>query len=151
MQIKYWTGFREVLLTSNGPARVSEPAARHWFSSPIGRGGFFLAAATDTREGRIRAELYIDAEDAIRYFEALERDRADIESKLGFPLDWQRLDGQKACRIAIRKNVDPRDESTWPEQHEWLASRLNRMHEVLAPRVRVLKPMPEKHDDGEDS
>ena len=147
MQLDYWTKFRDVLEASNGPARASKPAARHWFSVPIGRGGFSLAAIADTRGARIRAEMYIDVANSIRYFEALRKDRGDIESDLGFALDWQPLHGKKACRIAITADLDPKDESTWPEQHRWLADRLNRMHEVLGPRVRDLESATESNDD----
>lgn len=150
MQLEYWTRFSDVLLASDGPARGSKPAARHWFGIPIGRGGFSLSGVADTRGGRIRAEMYIQIGNAIGFFEALREDRADIESDLGFALDWQPLHGKKACRIAITEDLDPKDESTWSEQHRWLADHLNRMHEVLAPRVRVLEPIPENSDDSED-
>ena len=150
MQVEYWTKFRDVLVASNGPARASKPAARHWFGVPIGRGGFNLSAIADTRGGRIRAEMYIEIADSIRYFEALRKDRGDIESDLGFPLDWQPLHGKKACRIAITEDLDPTDKSTWLEQHRWLADRLNRMHAVLAPRVSKLEPVAENQDDSGD-
>ena len=150
MQLEYWTKFRDVLSASNGSAGASKPAPRHWFSVPVGRGGFNLSAIADTKGGRIRAEMYIQIGNSIGYFEALRRDSADIESELGFGLDWQPLPGKKACRIAITEDLDPKDEATWSEQHRWLADHLNRMHEVLAPRVKDLDPIPESHDDSED-
>jgi hypothetical protein len=36
-------------------------------------------------------------------------------------------------------DVDPKDKTDWPRQHEWLAKRLNEMHRVFAPRVNALE------------
>ena len=35
-------------------------------------------------------------------FDSLNEKKIEIESKLGFELDWQRLDGKKASRIIYR-------------------------------------------------
>lgn len=47
-----------------------------------------------------------------------------------------------------KRGCDPTDESDWPAQHGWLADRLNRLHGVLAPRIKVLEPL---EDDPPES
>lgn len=150
LYLEYWTTFRKVLDVSGGPAKGTKPLAESWMNIAVGRTGFQLEGTVSTQKGRIQAGLYMKAADSIRYFEALKEDRSDIESELEFALDWQPLHGKKACRIAITKNFDPEDKSSWPEQHRWLADHLNRMHEVLAPRVRSLEALPDKKDESED-
>jgi hypothetical protein len=36
-------------------------------------------------------------------------------------------------------NADPTDKAEWPRQHQWLAKKINELHKVFAPRVRVLE------------
>lgn len=154
-QLRYWTAFREVLLSVEGPARPQKAHPQNWLVMTIGRAGFYLAGGTNSQAAWIRAELYFDhavlkrqvpALDASTYFDSLKRDRDAIERQLDFELKWEALPKAGACRVAVYRECDPTDESDWPEQHEWLADRLNRMHRVLAPRVKVLKPL-----DGGDA
>jgi hypothetical protein len=67
----------------------------------------------------------------------LNRQKDAIERELGYPLEWEELPGDQ--RIAsFLKEVDPKDQKDWPRQHEWLATRLNNMHRIFAPRVAAL-------------
>lgn len=158
-QLRYWTAFREVLLSAEGPARPQKAHPQNWLIITIGRSGFNLAGGTNSRESWIRAELYFDHHvlkkqvpyrDANAYFHALEQHRESIERELEFSLEWEDLSTKGACRVAIYRECDPTDESDWPKQHEWLADRLNRMHRVLAPCVKVLKPLEGSDADSTD-
>ena len=52
------------------------------------------------KDGCVGVELYIN--DNKELFDKLYLQKDEIESKLGLPLDWQRLDGKKASRIMHR-------------------------------------------------
>lgn len=150
-QLRYWTAFREVLLSAEGPAKPQKARPESYLIIAIGRAGFHLAGGTNSRESWIRGELYFNHGDlkkrppyldANAYFDALEQDREAIERELGFPLEWEGLSNKGACRVAVyKRDCDPTDESAWSAQHEWLADRLNRLHQVLAPRLRALEPL----------
>ena len=156
VQLRYWQAFRGVLLSRPGPARPQKPRPDSYSLVAIGRSGFHLAAATNSQSSWIRAELYFDHtglkkqapyRDANAYFGALKLESEAIERELKFSLEWEGLSTKGSCRVAIyNRECDPTDESDWPTQHEWLADRLNRMHRVLAPRVKVLKPL-----EGDDA
>ena len=75
------------------------------------------------------------------YFKFLERQKEAIEKELGYPLEWEELSSRRDSRISsYLTNIDVEDESDWPRQHEWLASRLNDLHRVFARRVAALDP-----------
>ncbi len=159
-QLRYWTEFREVLLPTEGPATPTKPLAQNWMNLSIGRTGFRLGAGTNSRDSWIRAELYFDHHvlekrvpfcDANAYFRALEQDREAIQRELPHELKWEALPDSGSCRVAIYRECDPTDESDWPKQHEWLSDRLNQMHRVLAPRVKVLEPIEGDVADSTDS
>lgn len=154
VQLRYWTAFRKVLHSAEGPATPTKALPQNWLNVSIGRSGFKLAAGTNSQAPWIRAELYFDHGDlkkqaralgANAYFDSLKQDREAIELELDFDIAWEALPESGSCRVATYRKCDPTDESDWPAQHEWLADRLNRMHRVLAPRVKVLEPL----DDGD--
>ena len=158
MQLRYWTGFADVLGTTSGPVKPTKPQRQNSLRMSIVRAGFYHAAVTNSLRSWIRAELYFDDtvlkkqapyRDANAYFGALKQKREAIEAELNFKLEWEGLETAASCRVAVyRRECDPTDESDWPAQHEWLANRLNRMHQVLAPRIRTLEPL---EDDTADS
>ena len=160
-QLRYWTAFRKVLLSTKGPAKPQKAHPDNYLIMTIGRAGFHLAGGTNSRDSWIRAELYFNHgelkkrapyRDANAYFHALEQTRDVIERELEFSLEWEGLSTRGACRVATyKRGCDPTDESDWPAQHEWLADRLNRLHGVLAPRIKVLEPLEDDPPESRES
>ena len=159
-QVRYWTAFRKVLLSAEGPAKPQKAHPQNWLIMTIGRTGFHLAAGTNSQESWIRAELYFSHtplkkqapfRDANAYFRALEQDREAIDRELPHQLKWEDLPDSGSCRVATYRKCDPTDESDWPAQHEWLADRLHSMHRVLAPRIKVLEPFEDDAAESRDS
>ena len=81
-------------------------------------------------------ELYIDrgkdteAENKV-IFDSLAQSNEDIEADFGEPLDWQRLEGKRACRI--KKNIDLggyRDEEKWPHIHDAMIDAMIRLEKA---------------------
>lgn len=140
-QIEYWNGLHAVLDARKGPVhgnRKSQPEG--WMSYSIGRTGFQLAAAMNTRERLVRAELYIQGEGADERLRGLEAYRGEIEGELGYGLEWgdqsaTARDRRIACYL---READPEDASDWPRQHEWLATQLNALYGVFVERVRTV-------------
>jgi hypothetical protein len=66
----------------------------------------------------------------------LKSDNSSIERELGYQLDWEELPSRRDCRVCIRLcEVDPEDETDWPKQQQWLATKLNELHRVFATRI----------------
>ena len=76
----------------------------------------------------------------------------EIETELEDSLEWAELPERKSSRISLRKtNTDPGDETDWPNQHEWFASKLELFDKVFRPRIKALNAddwePPEDEDD----
>lgn len=92
-----------------------------------------------------RAELWIDkGKDAEaenkEIFDKLIASREDIEQTFGGPLEWERLDGKRACRV--RKQITLGgylDEKNWPKIHEEMADAMNRLYTALSPHIQYLR------------
>jgi hypothetical protein len=142
---KYWKAFNQKLEVIGGPvSRKRMPdAAKSWGGSwlayAVGRSNMSLNAVIGIQKKKIRAELYLRGPSAKRFFELLLSQKAEIENKLGFALDWQELPEGQDSRIAISLDADPSNEEDWPRQHDWLAKHLNEMYRAFAPRVKDLE------------
>ena len=142
LQRKYWCALNAVLKEVAGPIsgdRTPQPASFMDYGA-VRTSVANIGAGMNTRENRIRAQLTLTGPNATRYFGLLENQKDEINQELGPPLDWKEQPNGIESRIFSLENADPRDKSDWPRQHKWLAGRLNRMHEVFAPRVRNLHP-----------
>ena len=142
MQRAYWTAFDQVLSAAGGPISGGQkPQPQSWMNYSIGKSHIKLAAVMVRPKKQVRTELYISSDKAKAFFNLLEAQKDQIERALGFALDWEELPEGQDSRISVSlDDADPENEADWTRQHEWLARRLNEMHRVLAPRVRLLDP-----------
>ena len=139
LQQKFWTTLIERLARTAPQIRPQKPRPQHWLNNSIGRAGFGLNPTANTRDERLGVELWLNGPEAKKQFSALAAQKADIESRLGFTLDWQELPDSKACRIATwYPQASIGDEDRWDEYLRWIVERLERMDQVLRPIVRAL-------------
>jgi hypothetical protein len=139
LQLQFWMALVAHLAKQAPQIRPQKPRPQHWLNNAIGRAGFGLNPTANTRDQRLGVELWIPGALAKQHFANLEARKQEIESKLGFELDWQELPDAKAVRIASwypRASIE--DEQRWPEYIDWLTQRLIKMDEVLRPVVKAL-------------
>ena len=140
LQLSYWSALGAVLVARGGAlAKERKPQPQSWMAYSIGRTGFSVNASMARPKRLVRAELYMSGGNAKAWFHLLHAQREEVEQVLGYALDWEELPEGKDTRISIAlPDSDPEDEADWLRQHEWLAARLNELHNVFVNRVRVL-------------
>ena len=143
LQLKFWTAFKQYMEDKGSFVRCQKPLPQHWTNHAIGRSGVHLDSIvslwnseTGMKGPEIRAELYLNGPNAKQEFFALEKLKDSIERDLGFPLTWHNPENKAACRLYVRQGYDFLDEALWPEQFEWLRTKLETMHKVFAPIVK---------------
>jgi hypothetical protein len=121
-------------------ARIS-PGKEHWISAGAGKSG--LAFNYIIRMNDAQVELYIDqgeAEANKRIFDRLFASKEQIEAAFGEPLEWQRLDDRRACRIRHRLNLGGlTDRDRWPETQEAMIDAMMRLENALKPQIKRLR------------
>ena len=138
-QLKLWMALVEQLAARAPQIRPQKPRPQHWLNNSIGRSGFALNPTVSLRDHRLGVELYISHPESKRMFGALSAQRAQIEEKLGFELDWQELPDAHACRVAAwRPNSPIEDETQWGQFIDWFIERLVKMNAVFRPAVQQL-------------
>jgi hypothetical protein len=121
-------------------ARIS-PGKEHWISAGAGKSG--LAFNYVIRMNDAQVELYIDrgeAEANKRIFDRLFASKEQIEAAFGEPLEWQRLDDRRACRIRHRLTLGGlADRDRWPETQEAMIDAMVRLGNALKPQIKRLR------------
>ena len=143
MQRTYWEVLNAALERVAGPVSGKrKPLPQSWMDYSIGRTGFNVGVSMTVSKRRLRAYLYISkstASMAKASFRLLHEQADEIERELGHSLEWEERPEGKDSLISVYLNdLDPSDETDWPRQHEWLATKLNDMHHAFAHRVREL-------------
>jgi CBS domain-containing protein len=105
-------------------------------------GGYL--ALSFARGGRLRLEWYIDTGDAAqneRILNAAIEHRAQMEETVGTALNWEPLEGKRACRIALYTPGSITDEPDALERLvEWAIAHAPRLHEAIL-QLPPLAPM----------
>ncbi len=131
-QLEFWQQLKEFAATSHPELKLRAPRPQHWFDIAIGRSDCHVSLVVDSREDKVRCELYIpDSKDLYQIF--LSR-RDEIEKELGIAesLEWQELPGKKASRIRALHGFGFGDVTTWEEAFRWLTETTSRFKRVFA-------------------
>lgn len=136
----FWTKMLERLKTS--PCTLYNninPSGDHWLSASSGISGLTYGLVFIKKE--IRVEFYIGkntAETNTFVFNWLLEHKETIELAFGHELQWQALQGKKACRLAYAKGVVSQDEACWPELTEWLQINMSALEKAIDPFIAPL-------------
>ena len=91
------------------------------------------------RHGELSVEFCMKGTNAITFFHALMEQQAKIEEEFGESLEWQEKGPRGEQRLRLKKaDVNPADERDWPNQHKWLATKLEKFNKVFRPRIMAL-------------
>jgi hypothetical protein len=140
---RFWTELLERAKAKTKLHASISPSRHNWIGTGAGKSG--LAFNYVIRKHEADVELYIDRgketeEENKRIFDTLAALKSEIEESFGGTLDWQRLEGKRACRI--RKGFELggyRDEEKWPEIHDTMIDAMIRLEKALRPRINKLQ------------
>jgi hypothetical protein len=140
---QFWTDLLERAREKTRLHANITPSQYNWIGTGAGKQGLSFNYAVRQHDAQV--ELYIDrgpdrdAENK-EIFDQLVEHKAAIESTFGGALEWQRLEGKRACRI--RKEIKAggyRDEEKWPEIHQAMIEAMIRLEEALGPHIVKLR------------
>ena len=146
LQRNFWTAFRDYVKEQGSNIKTTKPLPQHWMNIAIWRSGIKLAAiasfwdsvAESFSSHELRVELVLFDNNSKTYFDQLDSVKEEIEKEIGGQLTWYNPPEKRMCRIHIRKSTNLEDKDNWPEQHEWLLSKLQLFYKVFATRVKQL-------------
>ena len=141
---RFWADLLDIAKEKTKLHTTISPGQHGWIGTGAGRRG--LAFNYVVRQHDADVELYIDRgqeseDENQRIFDALASSKDEIESVFGGNLDWQRLEGKRACRIKLLIDVGGyRDDPTkWSEPHEAMIDAMIRLEKSLRPHIAKLE------------
>lgn len=152
-QEKFWSALRTYMTQSDSQLRFPKPQPAHYLEFNIGRSDFGIRVWQRRQNKDIGASIYITGQNAKAYFHLLKAQREELESEFGISLEWSEKSGRTERRVYLLKNdTDPTDETDWPNQHEWLAAKIEKFNEVFRPRIKALnaddwEPLEDEDDE----
>ena len=140
---EFWKQLLEYAKTKTKLHAGISPGIYSWVGTGAGISGLGYNYTNTQHEANV--ELYIDKgkespEENFAIFDRLFSFKDEIERVFGEPLDWQRLEERRACRI--RKVIIGGyrdDESKWPEIHAAMVDAMIRLERALGPYIKELK------------
>ena len=135
---RYWTGLRKYMV-ANSSVNCPVPPTRRCIQFSIGRTNFSITVWLAHTRNEIGIWLYVQGDKAEAYYRLLEEKQEEIHNEFGEKLEWNELPENKSSRICLSKvDTDPLDEKYWPDQYEWLTTKLELFNKVFRLRIKAL-------------
>jgi len=138
--IRFFAKLNARLATEAGfPLRNVSPQGQNWLvlaSLDRSRPELATINASFARRKRIRIELYLDGGDKDenkKRFEQLLARKSEIEQIVGEPIEWERMDNRRACRIAVYTKAQILTDADSPVLLEWAAKRATYFYQAFGP------------------
>jgi hypothetical protein len=128
--IRFFASLNSQLAKETGfPLRNVSPRGQNWLvlaSLDRSRPELATIIASFAWRKRLRIELYLDGGDKDenkKLFEQLLSRKSKIEQIVGEPLEWERLDNKRACRVAVYTKAQILTDADSPALLEWATNR----------------------------
>jgi hypothetical protein len=139
---RFWT---ELLEQSKSKTKLHSnisPSKHNWIGTGAETYGLNLNYVV--RKDSADVELYIDRgkdseEINKNIFNQLFQNKEKIESEFGEPLDWQMLEGKRACRIRKHITIGGYRDDEWSEIHEAMIDYMIKLERSLKPFIKKLR------------
>jgi len=105
------------------------PRPQHWYNISIGTSKAHLSATVNSVKKCVDFYFYID-NDKNLYAQLLPH-KDDIESKIGYKLEWEESPNTKASWIIVSKSADFQDELKQDELVQWIVERADEFTRVF--------------------
>lgn len=125
-QLDFWKQFIDFAKSHNTSLRIGRKArAQHWYNISFGTSEANIALTVSSRDNVMASSIYISNSEEL--YAKFERNKESIEAKLGYSLEWQKLEGKLASRILISEYADLNNEDDWEIYFTWLLSKAEEM------------------------
>lgn len=129
-RLEFWTQFNEVVDSKGKPFNKRKATTDHWYNVAIGSSDASISIDLVNKEHKIRVSLWINDNKDI--FDALFQRKDEIETALGFGLEWNRLDNKKASYICTYiKGLDFKKQDNYPMLMEQIVGLVLKMRNVF--------------------
>lgn len=133
LRLGFWERALDVLRERGSPRFQNVgPSKDNWLSIGAGLSGCSYNVVFLKGEARVDLVMQrLDAGENKWIFDELESQKADIESRFGESLNWNRHNQAKRCVVNYGKEFNSADSDNWPEIAEWMAEHVRRFEDAF--------------------
>jgi hypothetical protein len=116
------------------------PSKYHWIGAGSGIGGIAFNFAIAKNYGRV--ELYIDKgeKDVNEFiFQQLFDRKEETEKKFSGDLQWEKLEGRRACRIKSEINLNVFEKENWDEMISFMTKQMIEMERTFKEQINEVR------------
>lgn len=127
LQYEFWKQFKEYASQTDiiRSFTLRKPRPQQWYDLGLGISEAHISLTINSVNKKIAAAIYI--RDDKDLFSTYESKKQDIESELGFTMEWRYLDSKKASIIITERNAEINDQEKWPEYFDWFIEKVIKM------------------------
>jgi len=137
LQYDYWTKVKDEIDKNYPMFNSRKPRGQHWYDIAIGSSLANISLHVIARTNEIKVVLWIS--ESKELFDYLYNTKDEIESQLGYGLEWISSENNKSSSIVIVKNTDVHDESRWDENIKWHLTKASEFYDAFSDRVKNFK------------
>ncbi len=141
-RLEFWTGFAAFLEERQAKFNPPKPRPRNWISWGVGRSGVGLVAVCNSDEVIVNVD--VNSRDHDGWYMWLHDRREQIETELGFRLDWLERPDRKYSQLSVRLPIDTQNSENHTRAFEWMLRHMEALDRVFRQHVKDLP------DDGDD-
>jgi hypothetical protein len=139
---RFWKQLLAISKTKTDLHSRISPGQDSWCGMGAGTSGLGFNYVIFQHQSRV--ELYVDKGEHTKnkeIFDRLVATKGEIEQSFGEPLEWERIDEKRACRIKkdLLLGGYRDDEQNWPKVHEAMIDAMIRLHKALSPHIQYLR------------
>ncbi|CDH47270.1 DUF4268 domain-containing protein [Candidatus Contendibacter odensensis] len=138
---EFWKYFLDKIKGRSVLFQSISPSSAGWLASGGGVGGITYVVAVHRKSVTCSLSLYRSIKDENKkIFDDLEKSKAEIETKMGKPLEWRRMNDKKGSNIdSETTGIDVYNRGDWPRITEFLIEEINKMENVFGEYLKGYK------------
>lgn len=129
LRTEFWHLTLEALRSANVDLYANvRPGKDNWLNASFGLTGVHYSMIFNRDEARVDFALGTGSQEINKaLFDNLHANREHYESLYGGPLNWRRMDDNKASLVVCAKPFDGHNRECWPQMVDWLVEHVQRM------------------------
>ena len=137
-RVRYWESLFELMELGSSSFQHPIPNESNYRDLKIGIPGCVFRARQSVRPKEISAAFVVRGVNLIRRFYTLRTQQTEIEKEFDDELEWHSSVKSEKRVVCKNKDADPDNENDWYNQHQWLVNTLEKLYNVLKPRIEQL-------------
>jgi len=136
LQVEYWRSFGAYLTEQKSPSKPPKPYPSNWMGYGVGRTGAGMLAILNRNEASVLIETNNREHKA--WYHLLLEQKDEIESELGYKLQWDERKDNKYASIRVSKKINVSKKDTWLQIHQWMMERMSQFQSAFRKRIKAL-------------